>query len=126
MKPYGLEPAQARIFYDVLSDTARMERAAAFQEHEDGTVYANGEGLAAVPIFSACAAHVSTAEQIGTAKAINLSCEMVRLASRRGASACRYGTMLRLPSRHACMTAGLTYFAKANTAILCTASVRPI
>lgn len=34
------------------------ERAAAFQEHEDGSVYANGEGLAAVPIFSACAAHV--------------------------------------------------------------------
>lgn len=36
----------------------RRERAAAFQEHEDGSVYANGEGLAAVPIFSACAAHV--------------------------------------------------------------------
>ena len=56
--PLGLQPSQARVFYDVLSDTARMERAAAFQEHEDGTVMANGEGLAAVPIFSACAAHV--------------------------------------------------------------------
>ena len=55
---YGLQPTQARVFYDVLSDTARLERASAFKEHEDGSVTAHGQGLQSVPIFATLDDHV--------------------------------------------------------------------
>lgn len=58
LAPLGLQPSHARVFYDVLSDTARLERASAFKEHEDGTVTAHGKGLAAVAIFATLDDHV--------------------------------------------------------------------